>query len=1334
MLSKKIISIVVLLFFLFTVIPTFQPSVRAEAIHLNATQNLVSSYTKACSDGATTFAIAGSYLFVLTYTEPGGVPQFGTFPPNINHGGVTFLDIACFPYVDRTYVFVTMGTAGMECYKWQSNAFTYMDNFSDGSDFEQMWIQRPGLNNMIHVTKGNAGGIHAYYYDVTTDLFHDDFQSISGSLGFYKAIWGYYNDSSGIAYIYACHYGVYPPYPLQSYSFVTSYALVGTATGYDLRTDGMWGEFKGGKQYLYAATNWAGLYVYQINNGLFTFKTSIDYPGAGTCRAVMGDGTPSRQSSYIWAVWDDAIRLFTFDGTNLHLLTSRTDGTGGYIGVLASWDGGSGKHYCLASCTTNGVRMYSTTGQIVYVWKNGPSGWYDETHVHTITEGINNVTAGGTVYVWAGTYTEHVWVNKSMTIVGNSSSTVIMNYAGYYSTILCNSPWVNISGIKLINSGSFGTMLQILSHSTVSNCIVSGVNGLNGWEGIDISGDYSTVHGCTITYICSTGGIEEGMMVAGDHNTISNCNFINASHGVSWQAGDSALRILSGDDIEVSNCSFTANYGYYGAIDIGSTNNLVIRDSYFSGNNIGIFDYQGYNTLVYNCTFATSTEGARIVMENGTIRNCHFFGSSGYDGIECTGYLGDDHTHIEDSDFTGFIQNAIYCHSLEHLSISGCTFTNSHIAINLGGSLAWEGGPTFLMEGTIFNNEITGCYQGIYVVSANATITNNNISACTYGISLNGSNYPSTQLDLPRWNVISHNILTGNDYGFEFDSISIDNTIYNNYVDNTINVDDAGTNFWNTTKTSGINIMGGHYLGGNYWSDYNGTDTNGDGIGDTHLPYYGTTSIHNGGDYLPLKQTFHHPPVFGTPIPINNSINQPLTFTWGIPINDAGGTFGWTIEWGGYQTGTVNPGASNGTKTFGFSGDLTYGRTYKIWVNATDGVDTTRAWYRFTTKTKPAGTEVPPQNNNTNETKIIIPPPETPKYAPPAFSVPEMYQLLHADRLSKSDAEVTVMVIDSGVLPITYNNIQLNKISAIKDVSYSTQYDENGHGTWVNYAIAYLLQTKIPHAKQISYRVFGPDGSSTATEFVRALETAKAMHVDIVSISAGVLGTKDDAFAKACEDLRNNGIIVVVAAGNFGPSPSSIASPGISDSVIAVAAEDPIEIGQYTTETHMRGVLDLRDDIICPWSSRGPITGVQKPDVTAPGESIMGPWLYEERLLSGTSMATPLVSGGIALVYANNKLEIDIVKALYFWDKTTIPQLFEDSLKSSAYKKGNINDWGSGIVQFDQMNSNVQAGLHTKLIIGFAGIFIIVLIVAFFIHRSHQKSTGYKVPKWVKKL
>lgn len=85
------------------------------------------------------------------------------------------------------------------------------------------------------------------------------------------------------------------------------------------------------------------------------------------------------------------------------------------------------------------------------------------------------------------------------------------------------------------------------------------------------------------------------------------------------------------------------------------------------------------------------------------------------------------------------------------------------------------------------------------------------------------------------------------------------NLIYNNYANNTFNTDINTTDTtWNLSKTAGRNIVGGPYIGGNFWASPTETgfsemapDKDGDGLADTQYTWLAVNGT-NITDYLPL--------------------------------------------------------------------------------------------------------------------------------------------------------------------------------------------------------------------------------------------------------------------------------------------------------------------------------------------------------------------------------------------------------------------------------------------------------------------------------------------------
>ena len=336
-----------------------------------------------------------------------------------------------------------------------------------------------------------------------------------------------------------------------------------------------------------------------------------------------------------------------------------------------------------------------------------------------------------------------------------------------------------------------------------------------------------------------------------------------------------------------------------------------------------------------------------------------------------------------------------------------------------------------------------------------------------------------------------------------------------------------------------------------------------------------------------------------------------------------------------------------------------------------------------------------------------IPTPKKPLF-PQGYSIKQMCDLLKITNTSFSTGMITVVYIDTGVTDRIFNvggyALDLNKIEKKKVSPIRSTEDRYGHGTAVGSILLYILNTKIRNYRLVSIKAFNDKGTTSPELFVSALKLAKMLKPDIISISAGAIPVSNDVLSREASELTRAGIIVVASAGNSGPDLNTILSPANNPGVIAVGAEDP-----------QKAILDLRDDTVCKWSSRGSPT-VRKPDVVAPGESIRLPWgKTQEKVMSGTSFSAPFIAGGIAIAISENRGLYDITKTLYFWDGTIVTNAVKESLQETCYPKGIYYEWGSGIAQFDKMSSTLSAKL-SFLIFAYVSIFLVIgigIILAF---------------------
>jgi hypothetical protein len=220
---------------------------------------------------------------------------------------------------------------------------------------------------------------------------------------------------------------------------------------------------------------------------------------------------------------------------------------------------------------------------------------------------------------------------------------------------------------------------------------------------------------------------------------------------------------------------------------------------------------------------------------------------------------------------------------------------------------------------------------------------------------------------------------------------------------------------------------------------------------------------------------------------------------------------------------------------------------------------------------------------------------------------------------------IYAIVIDTGILE-SHPDLR-SKISRTYSRNFTTSNrsrwnDDNGHGTHCAGIIGAQDNTigivgTAPNVNLIAVKVLNRSGSGSysnviaGVNYVAQWKTANPTLKGVVNMSLG--GGVSQPLDTSIQNLINNyGITVVVAAGNESQNAEN-SSPARTPEAITV------------------GAYNDRDNILASFSNFG-----SKVDLQAPGVSIRSCWLNNGyKVLSGTSMAAPMVAGAIVDMIAN---------------------------------------------------------------------------------------------------
>lgn len=448
----------------------------------------------------------------------------------------------------------------------------------------------------------------------------------------------------------------------------------------------------------------------------------------------------------------------------------------------------------------------------VYVDNDRPPEWYDETHLHTIQEGIDAVSFGGTVYVYDGDAYDGAVVDKSVNLVGQG--TPVIRGSGE-AALKVTADWAYIEGFTIYNQTGQtlqrGIYIDNRSRATILNCtIYNAEKGIHAYRSSNTTIQSNIIHNTTYGMHIQR---SSGLTITG--NTLRDNSYgLSVRYTVDCEVSqntihdnDEGVYLYETDRGRIINNDIYSHTDYGIRLVSTPTNNYVIGNTIYQ-NPYGIYlDLSTRNTIQNNVVSDNTNSGIHLASSSSqnTLWNNTVTGNGNGIYLDDSGsnsllYNAVNHSQGKGIYLSSSGGNALYYNQVMNSGSEGVvfygssdsnTFSFNTLHNNTYGLKIESSRNTYAGNNTITSNRMDGMYlvRPLDTVYGNNTITNNTIyHNARYGIHLYSAS----------GNMLSNNVVHSNvEKGMFLRSSSDDNHINLNLIYNNscgVSIDRSGFN------------------------------------------------------------------------------------------------------------------------------------------------------------------------------------------------------------------------------------------------------------------------------------------------------------------------------------------------------------------------------------------------------------------------------------------------------------------------------------------------------------------------------------------------------------